>query len=237
MLIDISFFGYDIIRRKDLVYKRSDYMLSEKAKEVLELLDADNIPMGKLKSLAKEIKKDQDLAMELWASEKYYPRLVAVLILDKKTLTLPIIESMVADLCLQDEVEALRISEWLLANQLTKSKSTITLLEGFQHHQQPLLRRLFWFYQVRLRWRGHTDFENTPQLVDDIVSDLATEDHIVQWTMNMCAGWIGVFEPTYKDRLVKIGKEVGLYQDEKPVPGCTPNYLPEFIRVESEKRQ
>lgn len=211
-------------------------MLSTKAKEVLEQLDAENIPMGKLKALAKTIKQDQDLAMVLWATKKYYPRLVAVLILDKKTLTQPIIESMMLDLGDNDETEALRISEWFLANQLTKSKKTIALVEGFQHHEQAMLRRLFWFYQVRLRWMGKTDHDNTSKLVDDIVDDLAKEDHIVQWTMNMCAGWIGVFVPEYKERLVAVGEEVGLYKGEKMVKGCTPNYLPEFIRVESGKR-
>lgn len=212
-------------------------MNTSKGKEILKSLDADSIPMGKLKSLAKSIKQDQDLAMELWASEKYYPRLVAVLILDKKTLTLPIIESMMLDLAVHDEIDALRISEWLLANQLSKSKKTITLLESFQHHEQAMLRRLFWFYQVRLRWRGTTSYENTSKLVDDIESDLATEEPIVQWTMNMCAAWIGIFDTTYKDRLLALGEQLTLYKGEKVTKGCTPNYLPEFIRIETDKRQ
>ncbi len=212
-------------------------MLSAKAKEVLESLEIDSIPMGKLKSIAKSIKQDHDLAMELWSTEKYYPRLIAVLILDKKKLTLSVIESMMMDLAVHEEVEALRISEWLLANQLTKSKKTITLLESFQYHDLPMLRRLFWYYQVRLRWTGKTDFENTDKLVHDILSELSTEEAIVQWTMNMCAAWIGVFEPQYRDRLVVLGEEIGLYKGEKVPKGCTPSYLPEFIRIESEKRQ
>lgn len=53
----------------------------------------------------------------------------------------------------------------------------------------------------------------------------------------MCAAWIGIFESTYKDRIIALGKQAGLYKGEKATKGCTPNYLPEFIRVESEKRQ
>ncbi|MCT4662402.1 MAG: DNA alkylation repair protein [Tissierellales bacterium] len=212
-------------------------MLSTKANEVLETLNADSVPMGKLKSIAKGIKRDHALAMELWSTEKYYPRLVAVLILDKNTLSLSVIETMMSDLAVHEETEALRISEWFLANQLTKSKKTIKLLESFQHHNQSILRRLFWYYQARLRWTGKTEFENTNRLVHDIESDLATEEPIVQWTMNMCAAWIGIFEPIYKDRLVALGEKVGLYKSEKVAKGCTPNYLPEFIKIESEKHK
>lgn len=212
-------------------------MSSTRAREVIASLDVNSMPMGKLKEIAKGIKQDNDLALELWASGKYYPRLISVLILDKKTLTLDIIESMMTDLESHDEKEALQISEWLLANQLTKNKKTISMLENFQHHEKALLRRLFWFYQVRLRWRGNTDLENTSKLVDDLVSDLENEDPIVQWTMNMCAGWIGVFDTTYKDRLISLGEKAGLYMGEKVPKGCTPNYIPEFIRIESEKRQ
>ena len=52
---------------------------------LLTQLSADNIKLGEIKKIAKEIKKDHDLAMDLWASEELYPRMLAVLILDKKS--------------------------------------------------------------------------------------------------------------------------------------------------------
>ncbi len=64
---------------------------------------------------------------------------------------------------------------------------------------------------------------------------MATEEPIVQWTMNFTAAWIGVFEKEYRDQFTKLGKELGLYADEVAPKGCTPNYLPEFIRIESAK--
>jgi len=120
---------------------------------------------------------------------------------------------------------------------LVKSKKTIALLESFQHHEMPMLRRLYWYYQARLRWTGKTGFDNTRQLVKDLESDLEKEDSIVQWAMNLTAGWIGVFEKDFRNRCIQLGKEVGLYSYEVAPKGCTPNYLPEFIRIESEKRE
>lgn len=210
-------------------------MLSEKAYKILEILDHEEIAMGKIKSMGKEIKKDHELALELWSTAKYYPRLLSALILDKKELSNELIESMMADLSSNSEKDALRISEWILANQLLKSKKTITLLESYQYHEMPMLRRLFWYYQARLRWTGNTDFDNTKQLVETIESELEKEVPIVQWAMNFTAGWIGVYEKEYRERCIKLGKDIGLYSDEVAPKGCAPNYLPEFIRIKTER--
>ena len=78
--------------------------------------------------------------------------------------------------------------------------------------------------------------DNSAALLDALETDLADEEPEVQWTMNFCAGWIGVHEPEHRARCVELGQRTGLYKDD-PVPrGCTPGYLPEFIRIEVEKR-
>lgn len=215
---------------------KTNNALSEKANKYLEKLDHNEIPMGKVKAIAKEVKRDHKLAIELWSTGKYYPRLFSTLIMDKKELNQAVIETMMEDLFSHNEKDALRISEWLLANQLTKGKNTINLLESYQHHTIPMLRRLFWYYQARLRWTGKTGYANTSQLVKDLEADFDKEEPIVQWSMNFLAAWIGVFDKEYRDRIVKLGEKVGLYTDEVAVRGCTPNYLPEFIRIEAEKK-
>lgn len=58
----------------------------------------------------------------------------------------------------------------------------------------------------------------------------------MQWAMNGCAGWIGVFETEFRKRCVQLGESLELYKEEKVPKNCTPNYLPEFIRIEVSKR-
>ncbi len=66
---------------------------------------------------------------------------------------------------------------------------------------------------------------------------MAAAEPEVQWAMNSCAGWIGVFESKLRPRCIKLGKKLGLYKDD-PVPkNCTPSYLPEFIKIEAAKRE
>lgn len=191
---------------------------------------------GEIKKLGKEIKQDHDLAIQLWESGLHNARLLATLIFDKKQLTLDVLESFASDLPDVEEQDRNRITEWLLANQLTKFKPTISLLESWQHHESPVLRRLFWYHQGRLRWTGKIPKNNADELPAAIEADISNEKPEVQWVMNFTAGWIGIFAPPYRDRCIKLGEQIGLYKDEKVPKNCTPSYLPEFIRVQVEKQ-
>ena len=210
--------------------------VSTSTNDLLSQLSADNIKMGDLKKMAKEIKRDHALAMELWASGQYYPRMLAVLIMDKKLLTQEVIDQLAADLQMHEMDERLRISEWLLANQLMKSKPTIALLESWEDAESPLLRRLYWYHQARLRWTGKIPQDNADQLLDAMEADMGSAEPEVQWAMNFAAGWIGVYEADYRPRCIALGEKLGLYKDEIVPPNCTPSYLPEFIRIEVAKR-
>ena len=92
------------------------------AQDLLSKLDVDTIKLGDIKKMAKEIKKDHDLAMELWATEDFYPRMLAVLIMDKKQLSQEVIHRLAEDVQIHEMDQRTQIVDWLLANQLTKDK-------------------------------------------------------------------------------------------------------------------
>ena len=51
-------------------------MLSQKAMNTIEKLHSDKISMGGIKKLAKEIKTDHELALELWDIKGYYGKVI-----------------------------------------------------------------------------------------------------------------------------------------------------------------
>jgi len=194
--------------------------------------------LGEIKKLAKEIKTDHELALELWSNGAHQCRLLATLIFDKKLLTDAELDSIASDLTELDEDQRNQLSDWLLANQLTKDKRLVALLESWQHHESSVMRRWFWYYQARLRWTGRSQpIEQNINLVDELELSIASETPEVQWAMNFCAGWIAVFEPSLRKKCIDLGIKHKLYKDDPVAKNCTPSYLPEFIRVEVAKRE
>ena len=209
---------------------------SEKAIQLNEQLSANSTKLGDIKLSAKEIKQDHSLAMELWSSGHLNACLLATLIIDKKQIDQKLIDSFVSDLRGHTFTERNQLMEWLMANQLMKDKKCVRLMLSWEEHPSPLLRRTFWYYQGRLRWMGKNPENNTELLLDAIEKKLADEKPEVQWAMNFTAAWIGVYEKSYRKRCIDLGEKVGLYKGDMVSKGCTPDYLPEFIAIESAKR-
>lgn len=209
--------------------------LSPKAKHIVDQLNAENTKLGDVRNIAKDIKKDHELAMELWSTELYFARQLAILILDKKLLTQEVINQLDKDIQKHNEDEKLQLIDWLMANQLAKDKKTIALMESWQNSQSSLQRRTFWYHQARLRWVGQAPPPNTEELLSFIEKEIENEVPEVQWAMNFTAAQIGVFQPEYRERCIKLGERTGLYKDEMVAKNCTPSYLPDFINIQVAK--
>lgn len=209
---------------------------SSKAEKILNQIN-DKTKLGDLRKIANDIKKDHDLAMELWATGKYLARQLAILIMDKKQLSQELIDKLAKDIKQHKEDERNQLIDWLMANQLSKDKKIIALMESWENSPSSLLRRVFWYYQGRLRWVGQSPPPNTEELLSKIEKQIQKEEPEVQWAMNFTAGWIGVYDKKYRNRCIALGEKTGLYKGKMVSKGCTPEYLPEFITIESSKRK
>jgi 3-methyladenine DNA glycosylase AlkD len=211
--------------------------LTSEVKEIHSQISAESTRLGDLKKIAKEINKNHELAMELWSTGEYYPRLLASLIMDKKLLSQELLDKLDRDMQKHTFDEKNHLMEWLMANLLTKDKKTIALILSWENSLSTLQRRTYWYYQARLRWTGQTPPENTSELLSKIESKITAEAPEVQWAMNFTAAWIGVYDESNRKRCIMIGEQTGLYKGEVVAKGCTPNYLPAFIEIEVNKRK
>ncbi|MEM7035525.1 MAG: DNA alkylation repair protein [Bacteroidota bacterium] len=198
---------------------------------------ANTTKMGDLRKMAKEIKRDHELALELWSTGEFMPRQLAILIMDKKLITQEVVDQLDRDMMQHKEKESTYLMDWLMANQLMKHKSTVALIESWEHSPSTLQRRVFWYYQARLRWTGQTPPPNSEALLAGIEERMENEVPPVQWAMNFTAAQIGIHQQEHRTRIVDFGERLGLYSEEPEVRGCTPNYLPKFISIEVAKRK
>ncbi len=208
--------------------------LSTKAQIINSKIN-ENTKLGDLRKIAKEINVDHELSLELWSTGKFLPRQLAILIIDKKQLNQESINELDQEIQKHEFDERIHLMDWLMANQLTKDTKIISLIESWEHSSSPLQRRVFWYYQARLRWMGNTNHSNTEYLISAIEKNMINEEPEVQWAMNYTAGQIGKWQEAYRDRCVSVGESTGLYKDEVVAKNCTPSYLPEFIRIEVKK--
>lgn len=209
--------------------------LTSSAHKIHAQISAGGAKLGDLRKMAKEIKKDHELAMELWSTGEYMSRQLAILIMDKKLITPDLIGQLFRDMQKHTFKDRNQLADWLMANQLTRDKKWVSLMATWEHSPLALQRRIYWYYQARLRWTGRTPPDNTEHLLSSIEERMAKEEPEVQWAMNFTAAWIGIHESQHRSRCIALGEALGLYKEEKASKGCTPNYLPEFIRIESEK--
>lgn len=92
--------------------------LSAKADIIATQVSHKNIKLGDLRTIAKDIKKDHPLSIELWSTKNFYARQLAILVMDKKLLTLDLIDKLVNDINQHNDKEKLQLTDWLMANQL-----------------------------------------------------------------------------------------------------------------------
>ncbi|PPK98276.1 DNA alkylation repair protein [Parapedobacter indicus] len=209
--------------------------LSSTAQHIFGQISNKAIKLGDLRNIAKDIGKDHQLAIELWSTGAYFARQLAILIMDKKLLSREVIDDLDKDIQQHIPAEQNQLIDWLMANQLVKDKKTVALMESWVDSPSPLQRRIFWYYQARLRWVGQTPPANSEYLLSLIEKRIASEKPEVQWAMNFTAGQIGIFQEEFRSRCIALGEQTGLYKDEIVAKNCTPNYLPEFIAIQVAK--
>jgi 3-methyladenine DNA glycosylase AlkD len=209
--------------------------LSAKAENIYKQIKTDSTKLGDLRNIAKEIKKDHQLAMELWSTGEFLPRQLAILIMDAKLLSQEMIDQLDKDIQQHNTEEKLQLIDWLMANQLSKDKKTISLMQSWEDSASALQRRTFWYHQARLRWVGQTPPPNTEELLSSIEAKIESERPEVQWAMNFTAGQIGIFQPEYRARCIALGERTELYKNEIVAKNCTPSYLPKFIAIQVAK--
>ena len=98
--------------------------LSTKAANILTQIAGGNTRFGDLRSIAKTIKKDHQLATELWSSKLFFARQLAILVMDKKLLTEEVIDDLISDMNQHNQNEKLQLMDgsWQTNSPKTKKQ-------------------------------------------------------------------------------------------------------------------
>ena len=177
---------------------------------------------GDIRKVAKELKTNHALGLELWETENIDARSLAILILKPEDLSKKEVEKMV------NSESFPHLADWFTNYVVKKRKDKEALREKWMKSKNKMLARAAWSMTSDMASKDPGSLE-LDVLLDRIEKEMPKAAPEVQWTMNFTLAYIGISDKKRRKRAITIGEEIGLYR-EFPVPkGCTTPFAPIWI--------
>ncbi|QYK53638.1 MAG: DNA alkylation repair protein [Fimbriimonadaceae bacterium] len=181
------------------------------------------VKMGDIRTIAKEIKVDHDLAMHLWETGNVDARFLALLIIKPKQLTADELEEMVKS------NDFAHIADWLSSYVIKAHPEKEALRQRWMQSDHPMLSRAGWSLTTE-RINKSPEGLDIPGLLDRIDRELSTKPYAEQWAMNFSLIDIGIQFPEHRERAIAIGEKHGYCRDYPTSKGCVSPFAPIAIR-------
>ena len=180
------------------------------------------VKMGDLRGLAKKLKTNHPLALQLWATGSYEAMILAAIIMDSAQLSRAEIEAMLRPLT------SYRLVDEFTYNVVAKTAFAEDLRLEWMNSPVELTGRAGWNLLIARLSAGAAglDYE---AILQQIETEMKAAPRYKQESMNQCLVEIGVGLPGLRQRCIQIGERLGRL-DNRPIPkGCTSSYAPEWI--------
>lgn len=181
------------------------------------------VKMGDIRTIAKEIKVDHDLAMELWETENVDARFLALLIMQPKQLTSDQLETLVKS------NDFAHIADWLSSYVIKTHPEKEALRQKWMQSDHAMLSRAGWSLTTE-RINKNPEGLDIAGLLDRIDKELGAKPYAEQWAMNFSLIDIGIHFPEHRERAISIGEKHGYCRDYPTSKGCVSPFAPIAIR-------
>ena len=192
------------------------------------------VKTGDIRNLAKKIKTNHELALELWKTGNIDAQMLAILIMKPKELSAKELDKMVR------EARFGWVAEWLQSH-IVKEQPDVekeALRQKWLKDKDPWAARAGWHLTASKINKGGQDADgiDVEALLDRIEKEMPKAPPETKWTMNNTLGAIGIKHVKHRKRAIAIGEKIGLYKDWPVSKGCTIPYVPVWVN-EMVKRQ
>ena len=181
------------------------------------------VKMGDIRAIAKSIKTNHQLGLELWASGNADAMFLATLIMKAKEFSEDDLERMAASLTYT------QLADWLMTNVIKQNPRKEALRVRWMEVSHPMLARAGWSLTAE-RILKNPEGLDLSGLLDRLDGEMGSAPAPAQWTMNYCLAEIGIHFVEYRERALNIGERLGLYRDYPTSKGCTSPFAPLWIR-------
>jgi 3-methyladenine DNA glycosylase AlkD len=165
--------------------------------------DDHGVNLGRLRSLAKRLKTQQELARQLWATDDTAARLLAILVCRPKAYELGELDVMLR------EARTPKVHDWLVSYVVRTSPHAEELRRAWSADPDPVVASAGWALTT---------------------SRVARTPDGLQWAMNHCLAQIGIEHREHRARAIDIGERLDVLKDYPTPPNCTSPFAPVWIR-------
>lgn len=193
------------------------------------------VAMGDLRTLAKKIKTNHDLALQLWKTGNIDAQLLAILLMKPKSLSATEVDKMVR------EAKYAWVADWfnayLVKEQPPADKEKLRI--KWMKDKDGWAARAGWNLTASRINKGGKDADglDLPGLLDRIEKEMPKAKPEVQWTMNNTLMAIGIQHAAHRKRAITIGEKIGLYKDWPVSKGCIPPYVPVAVPAMAKRQK
>ncbi|MBV1779340.1 DNA alkylation repair protein [Paeniglutamicibacter sp. ABSL32-1] len=184
--------------------------------------DDHGVNLSKLRAVAKRLKTQQELAVELWATDETAARLLALLICRPRAFGRETLDTMLR------EAGAPKVHDWLVNYVVKKSPHAEELRTAWMADADPVVASAGWaLTSERIAKKpGGLDL---PGLLDVIEAQMKDAPERLQWAMNQALATIGIEHPALRARALQIGERLEVLKDYPTPPNCTSPFAPAWI--------
>lgn len=180
------------------------------------------VNLTKLRAIAKRLKKNQELALGLWATEDSAARLLALLICRPKEFSQEDLDAMLR------EPNSPKVQDWLINYVVKKSQHVEALRALWFTDPDPVVASAGWALTAE-KVITKPEGLDLSGLLGVIEAEMADAPERLQWAMNNCLAQIGIEYPSFRERALSIGERLAVLKDYPTSPGCTSPYAPIWI--------
>ncbi|MGW6128746.1 DNA alkylation repair protein [Cellulomonas sp. NPDC055163] len=184
--------------------------------------DDHGVNLTQLRAVAKRLRTQHDLALELWATGDTAARLVAILVCRPKGFSAAELDSMLRD------ARVPKVRDWLVGYVVKKSPHVEELRTAWFDDPDPAVAGSGWALTSDRVARA-PDGLDLPGLLDLVEAHMKDAPANLQWAMNECLAMIGIQHPALRARALAIGERLEVLKDYPTPPGCTSPYAPAWI--------
>jgi 3-methyladenine DNA glycosylase AlkD len=191
--------------------------------------DDHGVNLTRLRELAKLLKIQHELALELWATGDTAARLLSTLVCRPKALSAAELDAMIRD------ISSPKLLDWFIVNIVKRGRHAEELRIGWKDGDD-LVGRAGWSLTTE-RVVKNAEGLDLDALLDQIEKEMKQAPARKQWAMNHCLAEIGIHHPQLRARAIGIGKRLAVLIDYPASPGCTPPYAPIWIAEMVRRRE